>query len=437
MASSPDTSAQCPRLVLPCEDSSEWSRVVRILSRPLSDLLAFDAILTDFSVAAGQSQSCKFFSGLPSNPDASAFDLASFWARGAPLMVALALEMPTLFAGVEVPLLLPYKPLAVTLTRRQVACLLAHSAFGSITASARTVAKERWAFRAAQMFFLEASPSALCLLNYFKQLALRGFPEGGLVYERVGFPRRAPPWDWSVCARPLCPVVLLDHGSIEDSPASTHCDFANKFVGGGALENDAAQEEILFALKPELIVTMALCSYLQNEEVVRVTGAASFSRHSGYGSTFRFEGDWAGAREGPPPTVVAMDALQGCARIQFGLDLVCRDLHKARIAFEGAQTVATGNWGCGAFGNDHTLKFLQQWLAASEAGVACLYYHTYGDKRAAGLPALEVGLRHLPVGRLWDAVKAAAAAAFARPWPEAPATFREHMLGHVIRPPCG
>ena len=27
-------------------------------------------------------------------------------------------------------------------------------------------------------------------------------------------------------------------------------------------------------------------------------------------------------------------------------------------------SLATGNWGCGAFGNDHTLKFLQQWLAA-------------------------------------------------------------------------
>ena len=91
----------------------------------------------------------------------------------------------------------------------------------------------------------------------------------------------------------------------------------------------------------------------------------------------------------PLPDVVAMDALQGCAKIQFGEGLIRRDLDKARLAFDGggrgARAVATGNWGCGAFGNDHTLKFLQQWLAASAAGVPLLLYHTCGDRRAAGL----------------------------------------------------
>ena len=45
-----------------------------------------------------------------------------------------------------------------------------------------------------------------------------------------------------------------------------------------------------------------------------------------------------------------------------------RDLNKARLAFEGAREVATGHWGCGAFGNNHDLMFVKQWLAASEAG---------------------------------------------------------------------
>ena len=78
------------------------------------------------------------------------------------------------------------------------------------------------------------------------------------------------------------------------------------------------------------------------------------------------------------------------SRIQFNDKLILRDMNKgktknkkqktknkklplffdpsppARIAFSSSTSIATGNWGCGAFGNDHILKFCQQWMAASE-----------------------------------------------------------------------
>ena len=38
------------------------------------------------------------------------------------------------------------------------------------------------------------------------------------------------------------------------------------------------------------------------------------------------------------------------------------------------KTISTGNWGCGVFGGDHELKFLQQWIAASFAGIKRLDY---------------------------------------------------------------
>ena len=44
------------------------------------------------------------------------------------------------------------------------------------------------------------------------------------------------------------------------------------------------------------------------------------------------------------------------------------------------KTIATGNWGCGAFGGDYELKFIQQLLAATYAGVDKLYYYTFGRK---------------------------------------------------------
>jgi hypothetical protein len=421
-----------PRLILPCENPVGWARAVDILSQPLLNLDSLDAILNSFADASGSHQRSVFFKNLTMNPDAAAFDAAAFWAYGAPLMISVAMEMPSLFDGVEVPLLVQYSPIKVTLSRRQCACLLAHSVFGSITAAARSVGRERWAFRAAQLFFLEATPSALCVLNYFKKLGQDGYASGTVTFERCHFARRTPPWDWSASTLPLCPMLLMEHGSIEESPAHIHVDFANKFIGGGALENDAAQEEILFALKPELIVSMALCSYLQNEEAICIRGALQYSRHSGYGTTFRFEGDCAHGRDGPPPTVVAIDALQGCSRIQFGHELVLRDLNKARIGFEGATSLATGNWGCGAFGNDHTLKFLQQWLAASEARIERVFYYTFGDVRADCLTALEAGLRHCTVSQLWEIVlEAAAAAAACERWQEGAPKFREHVLARA------
>ena len=344
-------------------------------------------------------------------------------------MVQVALEMPKLFEATQLPLLLQGEKRSVTLTRRQCACLLSHSFFGSITADACRAHKKKWAFRAAQLFFLEATPSALCFLNYFKILGQRGIPEGSVTYERSGFPRGAPPWQWDDNPATLCRVELKHQGAIEDSPLEHHADFANKFVGGGCLENDFHMEEVLFAAKPELIVAMALCSHMADEEAIRVSGAAQFSCYAGFASTFEFRGDYDGRRPGPPPTVCAMDALQGCARVQFARGLVLRDLNKARAAFAGARAVATGNWGCGAFGNDHVLKFLQQWLAASEAGVARLDYHTFGDPRGVdAMAALAAGRRGRTVGEAWAAVAAAAGACEG---PGAPARFRALMLDYA------
>jgi hypothetical protein len=80
--------------------------------------------------------------------------------------------------------------------------------------------------------------------------------------------------------------------------------------------------------------------------------------------------------------------------------------------------------GCGAFGNDHVLKFVQQWMAASETRVQHVYYHTFADKRASQLPALAAALQGMTVCELWRLVKSAASAGDA-------ATFRRELLAAV------
>ena len=408
-------------LVLPFENACQWEKIEATLRKQLTCLADLDELLNEFSTT---DQTCHFFTRIPDSEEAKKFDFDCFWRTGVPLMVQLALEMPSLFHGVKIPLLLARESKSVSLSRRQCACLLAHSFFGSITAAARTVKKEKWAFRASQLFFLEAVPSALCFLNYFKVLGQGGVPEGSVVFQRRSFPRGKPPWRWEDNAKPLCSVEILPSGTISQSPAERHADFANRFIGGGCLENDFMMEEILFVTKPELIVSMALCSYMQDEDVVLIHGASQYSSYSGYGHSFTFEGDYQGIA-GPIASVVAMDALQGLSKIQFKEGLIRRDLNKARLAFDGARSVATGNWGCGAFGNDHVLKFVQQWLAASEAGVQTLYYYTFADKRAAELPLLMAKLSRLSVGQLWNLILTVANTL--HPGPTARSKFRSEL----------
>jgi len=467
------------RLVLPSEDPTTWAKVETILHRPLLRWQHLDDVITEFATDS-TGQKCRFFANMSPGggtrvaaaevdaAEAAKFDFDGFWAHGLPFMVEVALEMPTLFRGVDLPLLLDFPKFTaelrqtVTLTRRQVASLLAHSVFGSITESARAVRKEKWTFRASQLFFLESLPAAFSLLNYFRILGKHGVPCGSVMYERLAFDKKAgAPWTFEANSRSLCRVVFPggENGMssatstqtgplplrMEDSICDLHVDFANRFVGGGCLENDKAQEEIMFAMKPELTVVMALASFLHDEEVVRVHGALQFSAYSGFGTSFAFEGDYDGSgrvgvgvvenlrcvaencsgRAPLPPTIVAMDALYPAKLVQFSNEqIILRDINKARLGFSGFSSVATGNWGCGAFGNDHLLKFLQQWVAATDAGVSELHYFTYGDKRAATCPSIAAKVRDKTVGELWDYVRGAAKGCVG---PFAGTTFRENL----------
>jgi hypothetical protein len=133
------------RLVLPHEDSERWSTIESSLRRKLSLISDLDSILTEFAVGITD-QKCSFFSTAPQDTGDSTFDFEQFWKHGVPFLQQIALEMPLLFPAnddgspFELPLLLRQRPddkstlasKSVTLTRRQIACLLSHSFFGNL-----------------------------------------------------------------------------------------------------------------------------------------------------------------------------------------------------------------------------------------------------------------------------------------------------------------
>ncbi len=56
---------------------------------------------------------------------------------------------------------------------------------------------------------------------------------------------------WSNNETPLTKQFVVDHISrMEDHDGSIVVDFANKFIGGGALSRGAVQEEIMFLIYP-------------------------------------------------------------------------------------------------------------------------------------------------------------------------------------------
>jgi len=397
------------RLVLPSDVAEQWTVVEEVLHRPLLHLADLDAILTKFASFDRQPRVCKFFETIPGSADAGSFDFAFFLEKAVPLMVTLALEMPSLFAGVEVPIFkmrstwttpATLTKQSVSLSRRQCACLLVHSFFGSLKRPA-TIQPNDWRFTVVDLFMGTAvSPnSALTFLNYFNVLAKTEIPDELVTFERRGYPKGPSPWTWENNSKPLCPVTLIT-GNIDDSTADLHTEFANAFIGGGVMTGDAAMEETLFLVKPELMVAMALQHRMVDEEAICVLGARKYSTTSGFGQSFTFGGDYDNKRPGPPATVAAIDAVRGGGPAMTEAAML-RDMNKARIAFDGANEVATGHWGCGAFGNNHDLMFLKQWLAASDAGVKKVLYHDFDKKQSHHIFPLIRKMGHLTVGQAW------------------------------------
>ena len=374
-------------LVLPSSVGEQWGVVERVLM-PLTDGAAgareLDAALSELAAAkrdpAAPDVPVSFFNCVPgSSDDPGTFDWERFFARGLPFMARVALDMPRLFADTALPV---WKMRSswesassselgrqtITLSLTQCACLLAHSFFGSLRRPA-SVQPNDFRFTAVDLFVgTAASPnSAMTFLNYFSVIADR-MPSGDVVFERVGYRRGgAAPWSWTKSTRPLCKAKLVD-GTINECRADVHAEFANAYVGGGVLSGDAAMEETLFLVKPELMVAMALNGRMVDREVIAVSGAVQYSRTAGFGQSFTFAADYPwhgdGGRTGPPPRVVAIDAIRGGGPAMTKRAML-RDMNKARIAFDGAREVATGHWGCGAYGNNHNLCVLRDSRSAT------------------------------------------------------------------------
>jgi len=82
------------------------------------------------------------------------------------------------------------------------------------------------------------------------------------------------------------------------------------------------QEEIRFMINPELIVGMLFMASMDDNEAIEIVGAERFSQYMGYGSSFRFVGDYIDSKPidsmGRRRTrIVAIDALDCPTRLHY------------------------------------------------------------------------------------------------------------------------
>ena len=234
-----------------------------------------------------------------------------------------------------------------------------------------------------------------CFLAYFDRVA-DAPPHGSIEIERIVGGAH----DWLHDASALQPFEIHATGAIEDAAGCLQVDFANSYLGGGVLSGGCVQEEIRFALAPELLAAMIVSPVMEPSEAIVVRGTERFAATTGYGFTLRYAGPFTDPSTSDLVAIDALDYRQ--SRVARGEAALRRELDKARAGFRRDarnQAVATGNWGCGVFRGDPVAKAIVQWLAASTEGRAVRYF-TFGDDRLGDLEAFVTRVRGFSVGEL-------------------------------------
>eukprot|EP01053_Blabericola_migrator_P000474 Blabericola_migrator_1__473@NODE_1114_length_5386_cov_54_807295_g761_i0_p4_GENE_NODE_1114_length_5386_cov_54_807295_g761_i0NODE_1114_length_5386_cov_54_807295_g761_i0_p4_ORF_typecomplete_len154_score31_01PARG_cat/PF05028_14/2_5e25_NODE_1114_length_5386_cov_54_807295_g761_i038034264 len=91
---------------------------------------------------------------------------------------------------------------------------------------------------------------------------------------------------------------------------------------------------------------------------------------------------WAGSHRTPLPSTASSFLLMNATTFhrpedwaQYKSDSIIQEVNKCACGFTHTshKTIATGNWGCGCYNGDVSLKFVIQWLVASFHSKSLLY----------------------------------------------------------------
>ncbi|XP_073333578.1 poly(ADP-ribose) glycohydrolase [Pagrus major] len=313
-----------------------------------------------------------------------------------PKIAALALKLPD-YVNKAIPLLQRGKHASITLSQGQIACLLANAFFCTFPHRNATNPNAEYhnypTINFTSLFgkWSERKKEKLrAIMHYFKEVTGENSKPTGLVTFERRCLRDTDISTWRNCKEKMSKLHVASHGTIEtEGTGMLQVDFACNMIGGGVLGAGLVQEEILFLINPELIVSRLFTEKLDDNECLIITGSQQFSRYSGFGDTFEWAGphvdrlqrdEW-GRRQ---RQILAIDALHfRHSREQYSMTKVTRELNKAYCGFKADRNdepdIATGKWGCGAFHGDSQLKAVIQLMAAAKARRGLAFF-TFQDE---------------------------------------------------------
>ncbi|TMS08343.1 Poly(ADP-ribose) glycohydrolase [Larimichthys crocea] len=314
-----------------------------------------------------------------------------------PKIAELALKLPD-FVKKTIPLLQSGHPAILTLSQLQISCLLANAFFCTFphrNATAPNAEYHNYPSINFTSLFGKWSPrkkeKLRAIMHYFKVVTDENTePSGMVTFERRCLGAAEIP-DWRSSKEAMPKLHVTSRGTIErEGTGMLQVDFASSWIGGGVLGSGLVQEEILFLLNPELIVSRLFTEKLGDNECLIITGSQQFSSYSGFGDSFEWTGphvddlkrdDWARLER----QILAIDALHfRHSREQYDMIKVTRELNKAYCGFKAHGSdepdIATGKWGCGAFNGDPQLKAVIQLMAAAKAKRGLAFF-TFDDEK--------------------------------------------------------
>ncbi|CRK91263.1 CLUMA_CG004943, isoform A [Clunio marinus] len=319
-----------------------------------------------------------------------------FFFEVMPEIIDLALRLPQLIKS-SIPLLKQRKNHAISMSQEQAGCLMANAFL--CTFPRRNI--KRYMSDYPEINFNKlfncgmknnVAQKIKCICHYFKQICYVKMPTGVLTFQRRFIDSsELPSWEESNVKFSTINVNVSKEGTIEDGTGMLQVDFANRFLGGGVLSWGCVQEEIRSVINPEIIVGMLFCESMSSKDAILLTGCEQFSKCSGYSTTF----EWAGNNVDTTQRdkfrrrmtyIVAIDAISyRKPHLQFEPFAITREANKAFVGFYHDPNdevfpipIASGNWGCGAFGGNKQIKSLIQLMACS-VNQRNLVYFTFGE----------------------------------------------------------
>lgn len=386
---------------LPCDHAKLWKCVSRLGSSRIQSLQEFERLLRP--LCSKHAQEAMSLRGLSAALAIDNFH-GKFFTRTLPFIIRTALELPRLRQKLPNEQLQIFKPSRQERSRQRL--VLPRDVVASLVCNMFLCTFDYLHSKLAGHALLPKPgfhvifgsnkdhevAKLRMMLAYFDRLAREGLPNGSLTTDRICGTALTKE-QWAASRERLLPLDLApDKVGFESAPELAHVDFANKSIGGGVLAGGYVQEEIRFAMCPELLVLLLVCPVLGEGEVLQIAGAERYCSYRGYGLSLQYDGEYREQAATLPDgsidnALLAMDA-QDFRNADSGLQAqlqdprILRDLNKSLAAFTPVDeasrkrfpVVATGNWGSGAFQGCPQLKALLQWASASRCGRSLRYF---------------------------------------------------------------